>query len=85
MIGVAAPVGIGRIMTERHYPTDTLLAWGIGALAGYVVPSALHYGFGTTPKASAAMRRRPAPSAVRLAVVPGAGTSTAGATLAGVF
>jgi hypothetical protein len=28
------------------HATDVTLGWGVGAFAGYVVPSVLHYGFG---------------------------------------
>lgn len=85
MIGVAAVVGFARLTAQRHYATDTLLAWGIGALAGYVVPSALHYGFGRPAVRPEAVRRRPAPDAVRLTFIPGVGSSTTGATVAGTF
>ncbi len=85
MIGVALFVGVTRISLRKHYPTDTLLAWGIGTLAGYVVPSALHYGFGRSRERSATARRSPSPGTVRMMIVPGAGTTTTGATLAGIF
>lgn len=85
MIGLAAAVGLSRIAAGQHYASDTLLAWGIGVVAGYIVPSALHYGFGRTPRVAATARRRPANSTVRLTVVPGVETSVTGATLAGTF
>jgi membrane-associated phospholipid phosphatase len=84
LIGVAAAVGIARIMQQKHYATDTLLAWVIGTFSGYVLPSALHYGFDDSPPLAAKARRAP-PDAVRLTVIPGVGTTTTGATFAGTF
>ena len=85
MIGVAAAVGLGRSMLETHYPTDTLLAWGIGVLAGYVVPSALHYGFGRASRRSATEQSAARSRAVRVTLIPDLRRSSAGATIAGTF
>ncbi len=46
MLGVSATTGVTRIMADRHWASDVVLGWGIGALSGYVLPSLLHYGFG---------------------------------------
>ncbi len=45
MIGVATITGIERAVTGRHWPTDVLGGWAIGAAAGWLVPIGLHYGF----------------------------------------
>jgi hypothetical protein len=42
----ALATAFSRVAGEEHYVSDALLAGGLGFLAGYVVPSALHYGFG---------------------------------------
>jgi membrane-associated phospholipid phosphatase len=74
MIGAATFNGLGRVMTEQHYPSDLVLGVGLGVTAGYVIPSALHYGFGSG--------RRPETSMV---VIPFASDQGVGANLAGIF
>src|SRR5260370_757190 len=46
MIGVSLGTGVARIMGDRHWASDVLAGWTVGALSGYVLPSVLHYGFG---------------------------------------
>jgi membrane-associated phospholipid phosphatase len=46
MIGLAATTGVTRIVADRHWASDVVLGWGLGAVSGYVLPSLLHYGFG---------------------------------------
>jgi hypothetical protein len=46
-VAAALTVGVSRFTREEHYLSDTLLGGALGVFAGYVVPSALHYGFGT--------------------------------------
>ena len=46
MIGVSLGTGTTRIMADRHWASDVLTGWTVGALSGYVLPSILHYGFG---------------------------------------
>jgi len=38
--------GVARVVSERHYPSDVLMGWGLGIAAGWVLPRALHYGWG---------------------------------------
>lgn len=45
MIGAAGFTGATRVLAGKHYPSDLLLGYGIGAFAGFVLPRALHYGF----------------------------------------
>lgn len=44
-IGIVAGVGYGRIVTDNHYMTDVIAGAIVGGLVGWLVPSALHYGF----------------------------------------
>ncbi|MBI2389739.1 MAG: phosphatase PAP2 family protein [Deltaproteobacteria bacterium] len=44
-IGIVAGVGYGRLVTDNHYATDTIAGIVVGGLVGWLVPSALHYGF----------------------------------------
>jgi PAP2 superfamily len=46
MIGAAAATGVTRMVADAHWASDVIVAWGVGALSGYVLPSVLHYGFG---------------------------------------
>ena len=46
MIGVSATTGVTRLVADRHWASDVILGWGVGAFSGYVLPSVLHYGFG---------------------------------------
>ncbi|HEX7663724.1 MAG TPA: phosphatase PAP2 family protein [Polyangiaceae bacterium] len=45
MMGAAAATGVTRIVADRHWATDVITGWGVGAFSGYVLPSLLHYGF----------------------------------------
>jgi membrane-associated phospholipid phosphatase len=47
MIGVATATGITRIVSDRHWASDVVIGWAVGAASGYVLPSLLHYGFGS--------------------------------------
>lgn len=42
-IGAALTTGIARIINDRHYATDTLAAFGVGALSGYALPVLRYY------------------------------------------
>jgi len=46
MIGVSAVTGVSRMVADRHWASDVLVGWSVGAFSGYVLPSLLHYGFG---------------------------------------
>lgn len=79
---------VGRVAANRHYVTDVLVGGAIGLLGGYVVPSALHYGFRDNPappSASPKAAPRKKAQGVRMTLTPLAGDSTYGAALAGIF
>lgn len=42
-IGVSITTGIERIVADKHWATDVIFGWGIGAAAGYLLPRLLHY------------------------------------------
>jgi membrane-associated phospholipid phosphatase len=42
-IGAALTTGIARIINDRHYATDTLAAFSVGALSGYALPVLRYY------------------------------------------
>jgi len=44
-IAVSATTGMGRIIADRHWTSDVLLGWSVGALSGYVLPALIHYGW----------------------------------------
>jgi hypothetical protein len=46
MIGVSATAGIMRLVYDEHWATDVVTGWIVGAATGYLLPAALHYGFG---------------------------------------
>jgi len=47
MIGVSAATGILRLMYDEHWASDVMIGWADGFLTGYVLPAALHFGFGS--------------------------------------
>ena len=47
MIGAATATAILRIVYDEHWATDVLVGAVTGAVSGYVLPSLLHYGFGS--------------------------------------
>jgi membrane-associated phospholipid phosphatase len=49
MSGVSLVTGVSRIVADRHWSSDVIFGWGVGAFSGYVLPSLLHYGFGGRP------------------------------------
>ena len=46
MIGVSLGAGVLRVVYDEHWASDVIVGWLDGALAGYVIPSVLHFGFG---------------------------------------
>jgi membrane-associated phospholipid phosphatase len=47
MIGVSLATGIGRLVYDEHWASDVMVGWADGILSGYVLPSLLHFGFGS--------------------------------------
>jgi membrane-associated phospholipid phosphatase len=47
MIGAATATGILRIVYDEHWASDVMVGAAVGTLSGYVLPSLLHYGFGS--------------------------------------
>lgn len=52
-IGLALTTGVARIVNDRHYATDTLAAFAVGALSGYALPVLGYYSSGRSPGESA--------------------------------
>jgi hypothetical protein len=46
-LGVGAGAGTFRMIADKHYLSDVMVGTIVGLSAGYLLPSALHYGFGT--------------------------------------
>lgn len=44
-IAVSVSTGMGRIIADRHWTSDVLLGWSVGALSGYFLPALIHYGW----------------------------------------
>lgn len=42
-IGLALTTGIARIVNDRHYATDVVVAWVVGGAAGFLWPALYHY------------------------------------------
>jgi membrane-associated phospholipid phosphatase len=45
MIGAAVTTGIGRMVSDRHWASDVITGGVVAFGSGYLLPSALHYGF----------------------------------------
>ena len=83
MIAAAVATGVGRVITEEHRASDLLIGYGVGVVAGFIMPEFLHY---RLKKPSVA--EEPTTSAttlVRATVVPQVGQRDLGLGLHGVF
>ena len=47
MIGVSAATGVLRLVYDEHWASDVIVGWADGVLSGYVLPSLMHFGFGS--------------------------------------
>jgi membrane-associated phospholipid phosphatase len=47
MITASLSTGLTRIIADRHWASDVLVGAAVGAFSGYVLPSMMHYGFGS--------------------------------------
>jgi hypothetical protein len=47
MIAVSAATGVLRLVYDEHWASDVIVGWADGVLSGYVLPSLLHFGFGS--------------------------------------
>lgn len=43
MLGAALVTGVGRVITEEHHLSDLVVGYGIGFVAGFLLPQLLHY------------------------------------------
>jgi hypothetical protein len=46
MIGVSGVTGVLRLVNDEHWASDVMTGWIVGTASGYLLPAALHYGFG---------------------------------------
>jgi hypothetical protein len=81
MLGAGLMNGMGRVVTERHYPTDFALAIGVAGATGFLLPTALHYGFGGKRPVA---QRRSAERALAVRVTPLVSESELGLQLLGI-
>jgi membrane-associated phospholipid phosphatase len=83
----ASTAGVFRVMADKHYASDVLLGAGVGLFGGYVLPSLLHYGFGTRAKPAETVlpqwNIRVGGQPIRTAMAPVAGPGGFGLTLVG--
>ena len=47
MISVSVATGLLRLVYDEHWASDVLVGWADGVLSGYVLPSLMHFGFGS--------------------------------------
>jgi membrane-associated phospholipid phosphatase len=86
-LAAASTAGVFRVMSDNHYASDVLLGAGVGLLGGYVLPSLLHYGFGSGPaKAQSVLpewRVRVGGVPIHAAMAPVVGPEAIGLTMVG--
>jgi membrane-associated phospholipid phosphatase len=46
MIGVSLTTGVERLVADKHWASDVITGWSVGAFSGYFLPVILHYGLG---------------------------------------
>ncbi len=56
MVGLAATTSVLRMMVDRHWASDVITGVSVGILNGYVLPTWLHYGFGSSKPVPTVMK-----------------------------
>jgi membrane-associated phospholipid phosphatase len=82
MIVAAAVTGVGRVVSEQHHASDLIVGYGIGVVAGFLMPELLHYRLKKPPSLTPAAATT---AHVRATLVPQIGASELGVGLYGVF
>ncbi|HEU5072973.1 MAG TPA: phosphatase PAP2 family protein [Polyangiaceae bacterium] len=88
-IAAAGVTGATRVLAGKHYPSDLLMGFGLGAFAGFIMPRLLHYGFSDDgyydrPKPSAA-KASPNHTPMLVRVMPWAESSSLGVSASGIW
>jgi hypothetical protein len=52
-LGWASLLGVGRVISDNHYATDTVFGAALGLATGWLLPLTLHYGFESSEAAPA--------------------------------
>lgn len=89
MIAAAGATGATRVLAGKHYPSDLVFGFGLGAFAGFILPRLLHYGFSDEgyyerPQARAA-NANPSPMPMLVRVMPWAEPSSLGVSASGIW
>jgi membrane-associated phospholipid phosphatase len=80
MITASLATGVTRIIADRHWASDVLVGAAVGGFSGYVLPSMMHYGFGSgRPVGEVSV------AGVTMVPFPTAYVGGAGLGLAGIF
>jgi len=87
MVGAALMNGFGRVVTEKHYPSDLVVGFGVGAFAGWALPELLHYAHTRAPSGvtSAPASTSAAPARARAILLPSWSEGQPGVSLIGIF
>jgi membrane-associated phospholipid phosphatase len=87
MVGAAVMNGLGRVVTEKHYPSDLIVGFGVGAFAGWALPEILHYAHPRPPVADEPSPRSTSAQKVRAHAVllPTLSDRGPGVSLVGTF
>jgi membrane-associated phospholipid phosphatase len=48
-VSAAGAAGAARLVNDRHWASDIVVAWAVGGLTGYFVPVLLHYRYSDPP------------------------------------
>ncbi|HSO36378.1 MAG TPA: hypothetical protein VLT33_27815 [Labilithrix sp.] len=83
MIAASIATGVGRVISEEHHASDLVVGYGVGVIAGFIMPEFLHY---RLRKPSLAEEPSAATTtSVRMTLVPRVGQREAGLVLHAAF
>ncbi len=83
MVGAAIVTGVGRVISEQHHASDLIVGYGVGVVAGFVLPEFWHY----RARRSSVLQEPTDASVkpVRMTLVPQIGPRDLGVGLLGAF